>query len=52
VFTGTTLVNGTFDDIWRLIGARGKAYLVYGMTAAGVCRLLGVDRICPCGRDA
>ena len=52
VFTGTTLVNGTFDRIWQLIHKCKKHYLVYGMTASGVCRLIGIDRICPCGRDS
>ena len=52
VFTGTTLVNATFDRIWELIQARGKRYLVYGITAAGVCHLTGIDRICPCGRKS
>jgi hypothetical protein len=47
VVTGTTLVNATFDDIWRMIRTRGRHYLVYGMTAAGVCQLMGLDRICP-----
>ena len=51
VVTGTTLVNATFDRIWELIQARGKRYLVYGITAAGVCHLTGIDRICPCGRN-
>jgi uncharacterized protein (DUF4213/DUF364 family) len=51
VVTGTTLVNATFDRIWELIQARGKRYIVYGITAAGVCHLTGIDRICPCGRD-
>ncbi|MFC1639166.1 Rossmann-like domain-containing protein [Gemmatimonadota bacterium] len=49
VFTGTTLVNDTFSEIWELIQARGKRYFVYGITAAGVCHLTGIDRICPCG---
>jgi hypothetical protein len=52
VFTGTSLVNGTFDRIWRRIQARGKDYLVYGVTAAGVCELLGISRVCPYGRNA
>ncbi len=52
VLTGTTLVNGTFDAIWELIQGRGKKYLVYGMTASGICQLLGIDRICPRGRDS
>lgn len=52
VLTGTSLVNGTFDRIWRRIRTRGKAYLVYGVTAAGVSELLGIDRIWPCGRGS
>jgi uncharacterized protein (DUF4213/DUF364 family) len=49
--TGTTLVNGTFDAIWAEITARGKRGLIYGVTAAGVCRLLDLPRICPCAGD-
>ena len=52
VFTGTTLVNATFDAIWDLIQTRGKRYLVYGMTAAGVCRLMGIEHLCPRGRSS
>lgn len=52
LMTGTTLQNGTFDDIWSAIQARGKTGLVYGVTAAGVCALSGIERICPCGRDS
>lgn len=51
IFTGTTLVNNTFDRIWNRIQAHGKDYLVYGVTAAGVSQLLGFKRICPSGRD-
>lgn len=51
VFTGTTLVNDTFTHIWNLIQSHKRNYLVYGVTAAGVCQLLGIERICPCGRD-
>jgi uncharacterized protein (DUF4213/DUF364 family) len=50
VFTGTTLVNGTFDAIFNRIGARGKDYLIYGMTATGVSELMGFRRICPRAR--
>ena len=49
--TGTTIVNGTFDRIWKRIRGRRKDYLLYGVTAAGVSELLGLERICPCGRD-
>jgi len=51
ILTGTTLVNGTFDHIWRRILADRKPYLVYGVTTAGVCALQDIDRICPYGRD-
>jgi hypothetical protein len=50
LLTGTTLVNGTFDSIWEGIEQRRKMGLVYGVTAAGVCALLGFERICPYGR--
>ncbi|MBN1477319.1 hypothetical protein JXA47_11245 [Candidatus Sumerlaeota bacterium] len=49
--TGTTLVNGTFDGIWECLQEDGRDYLVYGVTGAGVCQLLGLNRICPFGRD-
>ncbi|MBN2563918.1 MAG: hypothetical protein JXQ75_23635 [Phycisphaerae bacterium] len=51
VVTGTTLVNGTFDGILGWVRDYGKDYLVYGVTAAGVCELMGLDRICPYGRS-
>lgn len=51
IFTGTTLVNNTFDQIWNRIQSHGKEYLIYGVTAAGVSKLLGIERICPRGRD-
>ncbi|MFH1418183.1 MAG: DUF364 domain-containing protein [Planctomycetota bacterium] len=47
VVTGTTLVNDTFDSIWDGIQGNSKDYLIYGVTAAGVCTLMGWDRICP-----
>lgn len=49
--TGTTVVNGTFESIWEQIRARKKDYLLYGVTVAGVSKLLGLSRICPRGRD-
>ncbi len=52
VLTGTTLVNGTFDFVWNRIQDLQKEYLVYGVTASGVSKLMGIDRICPCGRNA
>ena len=47
IVTGTTVVNGTFDSIWDWIPRNSKDYLIYGVTAAGVCTLMGCDRICP-----
>ena len=52
IFTGTTLVNNTFSQIWDRIQAHGKNYVVYGVTAAAVSNLLCFERICPRGRDA
>jgi hypothetical protein len=49
--TGTTVVNGTFDGIWNRIRARRKDCLLYGVTVAGVSELMGMERVCPCGRD-
>jgi len=52
LFTGTTLVNDTFSRIWNRIQSCEKNYLVYGVTVAAVSELLGIERICPRGRDA
>ncbi len=51
LFTGTTLVNDSYDTIRRGIEARHKDGLVFGMTASGVAALVGFDRICPCGHS-
>lgn len=51
IITGTTLVNDTFEQIKSRIEAAGKDYLLYGVTAAAVSQLCGIERICPCGRD-
>ncbi|MBN1607170.1 MAG: hypothetical protein JW940_11095 [Polyangiaceae bacterium] len=50
LLTGTTLVNGTFDAIWSAVQSAGTRGIVYGVTAAGVAALLGIERMCPCGR--
>ena len=49
--TGTTLVNGTFDAIHRQGMAANKRIIPYGVTASGVCELMGIERICPRGQD-
>ncbi len=51
VLTGTTLVNDTFDSLRARLEAAAKPYLVFGVTAAGVCALTAIERLCPCGRD-
>jgi len=51
LITGTTLVNGTFDDLWDLAQREGKAAMVYGVTAAGVSQLMNLPRVCPCARN-
>ena len=49
--TGTTFVNGTFDRIWDGVLAHRRHGIVFGVTGAGVCELLGLERLCPFGRD-
>ena len=49
--TGTTLVNGTFDEILKLTRAAHKRLVVFGITAAGVCRLMNVERWCSQAQD-
>ena len=51
LITGTSMVNATFDHIMNCIHKYDKNYLVYGVTAAGVCKLMGLNRICPYGRN-
>jgi hypothetical protein len=50
VITGTTFVNDTFDGIWDLLRQYGKEYLIFGVTAAGICEMANLNRICPYGR--
>jgi hypothetical protein len=48
--TGTTIVNNTLDRTQSHAHAAGKDIILYGVTAAGVSGLLGIERICPRGR--
>lgn len=50
LITGTTFVNGTFDFIMDYLQKYRKDYLIYGVTGAGICKLLGLNRICPYSR--
>ncbi|MGQ9508990.1 MAG: Rossmann-like domain-containing protein, partial [Thermodesulfobacteriota bacterium] len=47
LITGTTLVNGTFDPIMNCIQSYKKDYMIYGVTGAGICNLMRLNRICP-----
>jgi uncharacterized protein (DUF4213/DUF364 family) len=49
--TGTTIVNGTLGGILGQVRYQRKPHLLYGVTAAGVSALMGIQRTCPCGRD-
>ncbi|MCU0605986.1 MAG: DUF364 domain-containing protein [Candidatus Edwardsbacteria bacterium] len=46
IATGTTLVNGTYDEIMHLTSSAGKRLVLYGITAAGFCGLMGRERWC------
>jgi len=52
LITGTTLVNGTLDPILRMVRRHDGEFLIYGITIAGASALLGLPRVCHCGRDA
>jgi len=41
---GTTVVNGTIELILEVAGAKA---VFYGISIAGVARLLGLERFCP-----
>lgn len=47
LITGTTFVNGTFDPIVNYIHSYKKDYIIYGVTGAGICNLMGLNRTCP-----
>jgi uncharacterized protein (DUF4213/DUF364 family) len=51
LITGTTFVNGTFDHIMHCVQKYRKDYLFYGVTGAGICKLMGFNRICPYSRN-
>jgi hypothetical protein len=44
--TGSTAANGTLDAILALTGAAGTPLILYGVTAAAVCHLRGLPRLC------
>lgn len=46
--TGSTLANGTIDDLMDAARGCNRRVVFYGSTAAGVAYLLGLERWCPC----
>ena len=44
--TGTTLVNGTFDEILTISKVFNKRLVVFGISGAGVCKLMNFERWC------
>lgn len=48
MITGSTLCNGTIDDLMEAACSCNSRVVFYGSTAAGVAYLLGLERWCPC----
>ena len=44
--TGTTVVNGTAESILQVVDADRKPVVFYGVTVAGVAKLLNLERFC------
>jgi len=50
--TGTTLANGTFDDLMGALRQYQRDYWIYGVTATGVAHMLRLNYLCPFAREA
>jgi len=48
--TGSSVVNGSIDDIAHRFRESAKPLLFFGNTISGTAALLGLDRLCPFGR--
>jgi len=48
--TGSSVVNGTINEILDRFEAAGKPVVFFGNTISGVAALLKLERICPFGR--
>ncbi len=44
--TGTTIANGTAESILHMADAERKPVVFYGVTIAGVAKLLNLERFC------
>lgn len=50
VATGSTVVNGSINELLEKFAQAGKPLVFFGNTIAGVASLMGLDRICPFAR--
>jgi hypothetical protein len=50
LLTGTTFVNGTFDALWTATRKADTPAVLFGVTAAAMAFLLGIERLCPCAQ--
>lgn len=48
--TGSSIVNGTIDEISKRFKDEGKPVVFFGNTISGTAALLDLDRLCPFGR--
>jgi uncharacterized protein (DUF4213/DUF364 family) len=48
LITGSTLANGTIDDLMEMAESHSCRIVFYGSTIAGAAYLLGLERWCPC----
>jgi len=48
--TGSSVVNGTLDEILEVFQRAKKPIILFGNTISGVASLLGLERLCPFGR--
>ncbi|RQW80894.1 MAG: hypothetical protein EHM14_03130 [Methanothrix sp.] len=48
LITGSTLANGTIDDLMEMAEKHECRVVFYGSTIAGAAYLLGLERWCPC----
>ena len=49
--TGSTIVNNTFDELYKETVSRNKHFMMFGVTGAGIAALLGLNIVCPRGRQ-
>ncbi|APG28043.1 hypothetical protein A7E78_09465 [Syntrophotalea acetylenivorans] len=50
VATGSSVVNGSINDLLKQFQAAGKPLIFFGNTISGVAALLDLPRLCPYGR--